>query len=120
MESEELKLFSKKEEFGGATYHGLLILVENGAIALLQRGEKPKLGTMAFATPPSLVGAGIAASAVLVGERHATLARVLSERLATALNRLAIVSINAREDDPPQPFIAICAGLLEDVKGVRG
>jgi hypothetical protein len=64
----------------------------NASLLLLSEGED-QLGTLAVAIPQEEKMVGPPLSSILLGDRNVTTARVLAERLAKTMNKIALVSV---------------------------
>ncbi len=85
------------EEKGGI-FSAVLVETKNAYLMLLSEGDE-SLGTLAVSLPqkPGMIGPPL--SSILLGERNVTLARLLAERLAKTLNKMALVSVFVRTLD---------------------
>jgi len=94
----QAKITREEVKEGDSTYSAVLIETSNAYIVLLSQGEE-NLGTLAVSLPqkPGMVGPPL--SSLLLGERSATLARLLAERLARSLGRMVLVSVFVRTLD---------------------
>jgi len=65
---------------------------KNASLVLLSEGED-QLGTLAVAIPQAQKMVGPPLSSVLLGDRNMMIARVLAERLAERMKKIALVSV---------------------------
>ncbi len=86
------KIVEEKIEENGMLFFALYLGTKNASLILLSEGDD-RLGTLAVAIPqaPKMVGPPL--SSILLGDRNVTIARVLAERLAAKMNKIALVSV---------------------------
>lgn len=86
------KIVEEKIEEKDMLFFALYLGTKNASLILLSEGED-RLGTLAMAIPqaPKMVGPPL--SSILLGDRNVTIARVLAERLAAKMNKIALVSV---------------------------
>ena len=96
----------------------LFLETKNASLVLLSESED-QLGTLAVALPqaPKMIGPPL--SSILLGDRNTTIARILAERLAQKMKKIALVSVftktvNEREVGP------IFLKLVEKTAGIKG
>lgn len=65
---------------------------KNASLALLSEGED-QLGTLAVAIPQKGKMVGPPISSILLGDRNIMIARILAERLAKRMRKIALVSV---------------------------
>jgi hypothetical protein len=65
---------------------------KNASLALLSEGED-QLGTLAVAIPQKGKMVGPPLSSILLGDRNIMIARILAERLAERMRKIALVSV---------------------------
>jgi hypothetical protein len=65
---------------------------KNASLVLLSEGED-QLGTLAVAIPQAQKIVGPPLSSVLLGDRNTMIARILAERLAGKMKKIALVSV---------------------------
>jgi len=65
---------------------------KNASLILLSEGED-QLGTLAVAIPQTRKMVGPPLSSILLGDRNMMIARVLAERLAEKMKKIALVSV---------------------------
>lgn len=65
---------------------------KNASLILLSEGED-QLGTLAVAIPQAQKMVGPPLSSVLLGDRNMIIARILAERLAGRMKKIALVSV---------------------------
>lgn len=68
------------------------IETENANLVLFSEGED-QLGTLALAIPPKGRMVGPPLSSILLGDRNVMIARILAERLAERMKKIALVSV---------------------------
>lgn len=83
-----------KEELeeNGVLFVALYLDTRNASLMLLSEGED-QLGTLAVAIPQEEKMVGPPLSSILLGDRNVTTARILAERLAKTMNKIALVSV---------------------------
>lgn len=86
------KIVEEKIAEKGMLFSALYLGTKNASLILLSEGDD-RLGTLAVAIPqaPKMVGPPL--SSILLGDRNVTIARVLAERLAAKMNKIALVSV---------------------------
>jgi len=65
---------------------------KNASLILLSEGED-QLGTLAIAIPQARKMVGPPLSSILLGDRNIMIARILAERLAEKMKKIALVSV---------------------------
>jgi len=65
---------------------------KNSSLVLLSEGED-QLGTLAVAIPQTRKMVGPPLSSILLGHRNVMIARILAERLAEKMKKIALVSV---------------------------
>ena len=65
---------------------------KNSSLVLLSEGED-QLGTLAVAIPQTRKMVGPPLSSILLGDRNMMIARILAERLAEKMKKIALVSV---------------------------
>ena len=70
----------------------LYLETKNASLVLLSEGED-QLGTLAVAIPQKREIVGPPLSSVLLGDRNVMIARILAERLAERMKKIALVSV---------------------------
>ncbi len=98
------KVVKEKIEENGMLFLAVCLETRNASLILLSEGED-QLGTLAVAIPQEQKMLGPPLSSILLGDRNVTTARVLAERLAKTMNKIALVSVftktvNEREAGP--------------------
>lgn len=88
-----MKVYEETLEEEGKKLSGSLIKLENGSIVLFDEKENIRLGTLAAGIPEFDGKHRI--SAVLLGERNETEAKLLAERISVVIGGIALVSIHA-------------------------
>ena len=86
------EIIREEVEEGERVFSGVLVKMKNAYIMLLSEGEE-NLGTLAVSLPQKQAMIGPPLSSILLGERNATLARLLAERLAGTVKKMALVSV---------------------------
>jgi len=86
------KIVEEKIEEKGMLFFALYLGTKNASLILLSEGED-RLGTLAMAIPQAPKMMGPPLSSILLGDRNVTIARVLAERLAAKMNKIALVSV---------------------------
>ena len=92
------KVVHEEAREGDRLFLATRVEVKNANILLLSEGED-RLGTLAMAVPPAEGRPGLPLSSILLGDRNAMLARLLAERLARDMNRIALVSVFVKTMD---------------------
>jgi len=92
------KIVEEKIKEKDTLFSALYLGTKNASLILLSEGED-RLGTLAVAIPqaPKMVGPPL--SSILLGDRNVTIARVLAERIAAKMNRIALVSVFVKTVD---------------------
>jgi len=113
----QVKITREETREADHVFSAVLIEMENAYVVFLSEGEE-KLGTLAVSLPqkPGMIGPPL--SSVLLGERNATLARLLAERLAKSSERMTLVSVFVKSVDERRAGHAFL-GLLEKILGKR-
>jgi len=70
----------------------LYLETKNASLVLLSEGED-QLGTLAVAIPQKREIVGPPLSSILLGDRNVMIARILAERLAERMKKIALVSV---------------------------
>ena len=86
------KVVKEELEENGMLFAALYLNTRNASLMLLSEGED-QLGTLAVAIPQEEKMVGPPLSSILLGDRNVTTARVLAERLAKTMNKIALVSV---------------------------
>ncbi len=86
------RVVKEKLEENGALFLAVYLETRNSSLILLSEGED-QLGTLAVAIPQEQRIVGPPRSSILLGDRNVTTARVLAERLAKTMNKIALVSV---------------------------
>ena len=94
----QAEIIREEVEEGERVFSGVLLKMSNAYIMLLSEGEE-NLGTLAVSLPQKQGLIGPPLSSILLGERNATLARLLAERLAGTVKKMALVSVFVRTID---------------------
>jgi len=76
----------------------LYLETKNASLLLLSEGED-QLGTLAVSIPQTGKMVGPPLSSVLLGDRNMMIARILAERLAEKMKKIALVSVFAKTVD---------------------
>jgi len=74
------------------TFLAIYLETKNASLVLLSEGED-QLGTLAVAIPQPQKMVGPPLSSVLLGDRNMIVARILAERLAGRMKKIALVSV---------------------------
>ncbi len=117
----QAKIVREELKEADTVFSGVLIELKNACIVFLSEGEEA-LGTLAISVPqkPGMVGPQL--SSLLLGERNATLARLLAERLAKSLAKMALVSVFVRtlnEERAGQILLKLLEKVLRKQGGAR-
>lgn len=99
-------------EVGGKLLRALLLELPNACILLICEGDL-RLGTLALAMPRAPYGPPGPTSSPIIGHRHSLTARMLAERLANLVGKIALVSLRAEG-----PEAEVGARALEALKKV--
>ena len=86
------RVVKEKLEENGVLFLAVYLETRNASLVLLSEGED-QLGTLAVAIPQEQRMVGPPLSSILLGDRNVTIARVLAERLAKTMNKIALVSV---------------------------
>lgn len=86
------KVVKDELEENGVVFLAVYVETKNAGLILLSEGED-RLGTLAVAIPQEERMVGPPLSSILLGDRNVTIARVLAERLARTMNKIALVSV---------------------------
>ena len=86
------RVVKEKIEENGVLFLAVYLETRNASLILLSEGED-QLGTLAVAIPQEQKMVGPPLSSILLGDRNVTTARVLAERLAKTMNKIALVSV---------------------------
>ena len=86
------KIVEEKIKGKDTLFFALYLGTKNASLILLSEGED-RLGTLAVAIPQASKMVGPPLSSILLGDRNVTIARVLAERLAVKMNKIALVSV---------------------------
>jgi len=89
--------------------------MKNASLLLLSEGED-QLGTLAVSIPQAQKMVGPPLSSVLLGDRNIMIARILAERLADKMKKIALVSVFAKTVDEREAG-AIFLKLVEKTIG---
>ncbi len=94
----QAKVIREEIEEGETCFSAVLIELGNAYLVFLSEGED-HLGTMAVSIPqrPGMVGPPL--SSVLLGDHDVTLARLLAERLAAGVKKMALISVYVKTID---------------------
>jgi hypothetical protein len=88
----DARVVKEKLEENGLFFSAVYLETRNASLILLSEGED-QLGTLAVAIPQEQKMVGPPLSSILLGDRNVTTARVLAERLAKTMNKIALVSV---------------------------
>jgi hypothetical protein len=83
---------------GDTPFLALYLEMKNAGLLLLSEGED-QLGTLAVSIPQARELAGLPLSSVLLGDRNMMIARILAERLADKMKKIALVSVFTKTID---------------------
>ena len=86
------KVVKEKMSEGDRLFSAFYLEVENASLVLLSEGED-RLGTLAVAIPQTQKMVGPPLSSILLGDRNVVTARLIAERLARELNKIALASV---------------------------
>lgn len=86
------RVVKEELEENGVLFFAVYLETRNASLVLLSEGED-QLGTLAVAIPQEQKMVGPPLSSILLGDRNVTTARVLAERLAKTMNKIALVSV---------------------------
>jgi len=116
---EKAKILHEEHVEEEACFSTTIIELKNALIVLLSEGEEG-LGTLAVSIPQRLKISRPPISSILLGERHAIIARMIAERLATLTNKVVLVSVLLRVADEAkasQIFIRLVEKALRKREG---
>lgn len=91
------KLLTEEIEEGPHRFTATILRAENAAFVLFNEKNRLLMGTLAVAMP-QFGGRGPCISSVLLGERNATITKILAERLAAFFNQMVLVSTHLKAD----------------------
>jgi hypothetical protein len=111
----QAKIVREEIKEADSTFSAVLIETKNAYIVLLSEGEE-NLGTLVVALPqkPGMIGPPL--SSTLLGERNATLARLLAERFAKTLKKMVLVSVFVKtldEREAGRTFLKLSERVLK-------
>ncbi|UCC33267.1 MAG: hypothetical protein JSW53_05735 [Candidatus Bathyarchaeota archaeon] len=86
------RVVKEELEANGVSFLAVYLETRNADLILLSEGED-QLGTLAVAIPQEDKLVGPPLSSILLGDRNVTTARVLAERLAKTVSKMALVSV---------------------------
>ena len=86
------RIVKEKLEENDMLFFAVYLETRNASLMLLSEGED-QLGTLAVAIPQEEKMVGPPLSSILLGDRNVTIARILAERLAKTMNKIALVSV---------------------------
>jgi len=99
----------------------LYLETKNASLLLLSEGED-QLGTLAVAIPQARKMVGPPLSSVLLGDRNMMTARILAERLAEKMKKIALVSIFTKtvgEREAGPIFLKLVEKTIETGEGEK-
>ncbi len=96
-----------------------LYLETKNAVFLFLSEEEDQLGTLAVAIPQAQKIVGPPLSSILLGDRNMITARILSERLAEKIRKIALVSVLTKTVDEREAG-QIFLKLVEKTVGKKG
>lgn len=100
--------FSKKSvSVDDKQLYGSIGELENAVIALFWVGEKPKLGSLSVTLPDK-------SSSQLLGDRDEMLSKMIGERIASGMDRIALVSTNLPVGFDGRVVLRLLNELLSD------
>jgi hypothetical protein len=113
----QAKIIREEIKEAKGTFSAVLIKTKNAYMVLLSEGED-NLGTLAVALPqkPGMIGPPL--SSILLGERNATLARLLAERLAKTLKKMVLISVFVKtigERESGRTFLNLSERILKRI-----
>ena len=111
----QAKIIREEIKEGDSLFSAILIETKNAYIMLLSEGEE-NLGTLAVSLPQKSGMIGLLLSSILFGERNATLARLLAERLAKRLKKIVLVSVfmkTLNEREAGRTFLRLMERILK-------
>jgi hypothetical protein len=86
------KIAQEKMVERDTTFLSIYLETKNASLVLLSEGED-QLGTLAVAIPQTRKMVGPPLSSILLGDRNMMIARILAERLAEKMKKIALVSV---------------------------
>ena len=86
------KVVKEKIREGDKLFSAFYLEVENAGLVLLSEGGD-RLGTLAVAIPQTQKMVGPPLSSILLGDRNVVTARLIAERLAKKMNKIALASV---------------------------
>lgn len=110
------KVFHEEAIEEGIKLSATVIALGNSYIVLLSEGETENLGTLSVSMPMRPGISRLPLSSVLLGEKSTILSRIIAERVATATNKIALVSVFVKSLDE-QRAGRVFMRLLEKILG---
>jgi hypothetical protein len=95
---ERAKIIQEKIVERNIPYLAIYLETRNASLVLLSEGED-QLGTLTVAIPQARETVGPPLSSVLLGDRDVMIARILAERLAEKMKKIALVSVFTKTVD---------------------
>jgi hypothetical protein len=86
------RIVQEKIMEGDTPFLAIYLEMKNATLLLLSEGED-RLGTLAVSIPQAREMIGPPLSSVLLGDRNMMTARILAERLAEKIGKIALVSV---------------------------
>lgn len=87
-----VKIAQEKMVERDTPFLSIYLETKNASMVLLSEGED-QLGTLAVAIPQTRKMVGPPLSSILLGDRNMMIARILAERLAEKMKKIALVSV---------------------------
>mgnify|MGYP007109725790 CR=1 FL=1 len=110
----DAKVVRESIKEGDRIFSALYFELRNACILFLSE-EEDSLGTVAVSLPPRGRRIGPSTSSVLLGDRNIIVARLLAERLANMVGKIALVSVftrTAKERDVSPVFLKLIEKVI--------
>ena len=102
-----LNFSNKSVSLDDKQLYGSIGELENAVIALFWVGEKPKLGSLSVTLPDK-------SSSQLLGDRDEMLSKMIGERIASSMGKIALVSTNLPVGIDGRVVLRLLNELLSD------
>ncbi len=102
-----LNFSTKSATIEEKTLYGSIGELENAVIVFFWVGEKPKLGSLSVTLPDKT-------GSQLLGERDEIISRMIGERVASSLGKIALVSTNLPKGFDGRSVLRLLNDMLSD------